>query len=230
MRGNRQRLAFVAAGIAVALTLAGAALAALQSHSTAAGTTVKVTEREYHIALSTAAPGAGTIVFKIHNAGHIAHQFDVSGGGLKSTAKAGTILLPWGSDSTVIPLVSGEDVARVAVGVLTAPSIPPGSSYPVIGEVLALRDIVAIFSRVLGREVRYHEIPDQLWYDGARQRGFNQHAIEHLSQLWRAIRNGPASSEKWEPTATIEALGGRKAKTFEEFVRDEKSAFNGFSQ
>jgi hypothetical protein len=33
-----------------------------------------------------------------------------------------------------------------------------------------------------------------------------------------------------EPTATIETLGGRKPKTFEEFVREEQSAFNGFSQ
>ena len=55
-----------------------------------------------------------------------------------SLAKDGTILLPWGSDNTVIPMVSGEDVARVAAGVLTASSVPPGSSYPVIGEVLAL--------------------------------------------------------------------------------------------
>ena len=147
-----------------------------------------------------------------------------------SVAKDGTILLPWGSDSTVIPLVSGEDVARVAAGVLTAPSVLSGSSYPVIGEVLALRDIVATFSRVLGREVRYHEIPDELWYDGALKRGLNQHAVEHLSQLWRAIRTGPASSATWEPTATIETLGGRKPKTFEEFVREERTAFNGFSQ
>jgi uncharacterized protein YbjT (DUF2867 family) len=29
-----------------------------------------------------------------------------------SLAKDGTILLPWGSDSTVIPLVSGEEVGR----------------------------------------------------------------------------------------------------------------------
>ena len=147
-----------------------------------------------------------------------------------SLAKDGTILLPWGSDGTVIPLVSGEDVARVSVGVLTAPSVPPGSSYRVIGQVLALRDIVATFSRVLGREVRYHEIPDEFWYDGALQRGLNQHAVEHLSQLWRAIRTRPASSATWEPTATIETLGGRKPKTFEEFVRAERSAFNGFSQ
>jgi uncharacterized protein YbjT (DUF2867 family) len=146
-----------------------------------------------------------------------------------SLAKDGTILLPWGSDSTVIPLVSGEDVARVSVGLLTAPSVSPGSSYPVIGQVLVLRDIVATFSRVLGREVRYHEIPDKLWYDGALKRGLNLHAAEHLSQLWRSIRTR-ANSATWEPTATIETLGGRKPKTFEEFVRDEQSAFNGFSQ
>ena len=140
-----------------------------------------------------------------------------------SLAKDGTILLPWGSDSTVIPLVSGEDVARVAAGLLTAPSVPPGSSYPVIGEVHILRDIVATFGRVLGREVRYHEIPDELWYEGALQRGLNQHAVDHLSRLWRAIRTTPGSSASWKPTATIETLGGRKPKTFEEFLREEKS-------
>src|SRR3981081_3668189 len=36
----------------------------------------------------------------------------------------GAIRLPWGKDSTVVPLVSGEDVARVAVGLLTSPSVP----------------------------------------------------------------------------------------------------------
>ncbi len=84
-------MAVLAAGVAVALAVAGAAAAALLGRTAAAATTVKVTEREYHIALSTATPAAGTIVFKIHNAGHIAHQFDVSGGGLTKIAKAGTI-------------------------------------------------------------------------------------------------------------------------------------------
>ena len=91
MQKKRHSLAVVAAGLAVALALAGAATAALLGRTSATTTTVKVTEREYHIALSTTAPAAGTIVFKIHNAGHIAHQFDVSGGGLKSVARAGTI-------------------------------------------------------------------------------------------------------------------------------------------
>jgi uncharacterized protein YbjT (DUF2867 family) len=133
-------------------------------------------------------------------------------------AKDGSILLPWGTEGTVIPLVSAEDVARVAAGVLTSPSVAPGSSYPVIGDVLALREIVAIFSRVLGRDVHYQEIPDQAWHDGALARGFNQHAVEHLSRLWQSIRSSP---RRFEVTDTIEKVGRRKPKTFEEFVREQ---------
>jgi uncharacterized protein YbjT (DUF2867 family) len=139
-----------------------------------------------------------------------------------SLAAQGAILLPWGSDSTVVPLVSGEDVARVAVGVLTAPSVPPGSVYPIVGEVLALREMIATFGRVLGREVRYQEISDELWRDGALARGINRHAVEHLSQLWRSLRTTPA---QYGVTDTIERLGGSRPKTFEQFVREEKRAF-----
>jgi uncharacterized protein YbjT (DUF2867 family) len=139
-----------------------------------------------------------------------------------SLAAQGTILLPWGGDSTVIPLVSGEDVARVAVGVLTSPSVPAGSSYPVVGQVLALRDIVATLGQVLGREVRYQEISDQQWRDGALARGLNHHAVEHLSQLWQTFRTRPVPVQV---TDTIQTLGGRRPKTFEEFVREEKSSF-----
>lgn len=139
-----------------------------------------------------------------------------------SVARQGTILLPWGTDSTVVPLVSGEDVARVAVGLLTSPSVQPGGAYPAIGEVLTLSEIVETFGRVLGREVRYQEITDEQWRDGALAHGFNQHAVDHLSHLWRAIRS---SRDRFEVTDTIATLGGRRPKTFEEFVREERSSF-----
>jgi uncharacterized protein YbjT (DUF2867 family) len=134
----------------------------------------------------------------------------------------GSILLPWGSESTVVPLVSAEDVARVAAGALTSSSVTPGSSYSVIGDVLALRDIVGTFERVLGRTVRYQEVPDKAWADVALARGFNEHAVEHLSKLWQSIRT---SSMQYQATDTIEKLGGQRPKTFEEFVREQQAAF-----
>jgi uncharacterized protein YbjT (DUF2867 family) len=140
-----------------------------------------------------------------------------------SLAAQGTIRLPWGSDRTIIPLVSAEDVARVAAGLLTGPTPPAGSTYPLIGTVLALRDIIAIFGRILGKEVRYEEISDEEWRSDAQARDVNPHAVEHLSQLWRALRSASLNQEsgRFEVTDTIERLGGQKPKTFEEFVREE---------
>src|SRR6195256_916820 len=68
-------------------------------------------------------------------------------------ARDGTVLLPWGNESTAVPLVAAEDVARIAASLLTSASVAPGSSYPVIGSILSLRDIIATFKRILGRDV-----------------------------------------------------------------------------
>jgi hypothetical protein len=60
-------------------------------------------------------------------------------------------------------------------------------------------------------------------HDGALARGFNQHAVEHSSQLWRTLRS---SSTQFAVTGTIEKLGGSRPKPFEEFVREERSAYS----
>jgi uncharacterized protein YbjT (DUF2867 family) len=136
------------------------------------------------------------------------------------------IRLPFGGDSTVIPLVSAEDVARVAAGLLTGPAAPAGASYRVIGAVLTLREIIASFGAVLGRDVRYEAISDEEWSRGALARGLNPHAVEHLSHLWRFFRTAGLAPESGEYAIpdTLETIGGAKPKTFEAFVREERSA------
>jgi uncharacterized protein YbjT (DUF2867 family) len=138
------------------------------------------------------------------------------------------IRLPLGSGNTVVPLVSAEDVARLAVGLLTKASVPSGSSYPMIGAVLALRDIIATFNRVLGRDIRYEEITDEDWRSEALARGVNAHAVEHLSHLWRFFRLSGlrTDSAAFEVREAIEAHGGAKPKTFEAFVREEQRVFS----
>lgn len=144
-----------------------------------------------------------------------------------SLATQGIIKLPWGGDGTVVPLVSAEDVARVAVGLLLNPDIPGGSTYPVIGDVLDLRGIIATFGRVLGRNVGYEEISDEEWRRDALAGGANRHAVQHLSQLWQSFRAAALRPEpaRFHVTDTIARLGGAKPKTFEEFVREERSVF-----
>jgi uncharacterized protein YbjT (DUF2867 family) len=141
-----------------------------------------------------------------------------------SLASQGTIRLPWSDIDTMIPLVAGEDVARVAVGLLTSPSLPANAAYPMIGSVISLREVIATFGRVLGRDIRYEEISDEEWRRNAQAIGTPPHALEHLSSLWRTFRGFAQNPQPFTVTDTIEKLGGAKPKTFETFVREEQDA------
>jgi uncharacterized protein YbjT (DUF2867 family) len=143
----------------------------------------------------------------------------------QSLPAQGAIRLPWGGENTVLPLVAGEDVARVAVGLLTGPQPAAGSVVRMIGATMSLKEIVATFASVLARNVHYQEISDEEWRREAASRNYNPHAIEHLSSLWRAIR-GAAIDPKdpnYAVTDTIEKIGGARPKTFETFVREGQS-------
>src|SRR6202035_3768838 len=112
--------------------------------------------------------------------------------------------------------------ARVAVGLLTSPSLPANAAYPVVGSVISLKDIIATFGRVLARHVRYEETTDEEWRSDAIVRGYNAHAVAHLSALWKALRAASLGSEaaRFAVTDTIEKIGGARPKTFEQFVRE----------
>jgi uncharacterized protein YbjT (DUF2867 family) len=137
----------------------------------------------------------------------------------------GAVRLPWGKETTLLPLVAAEDVARVAVGLLTSPSLPANAAYPVVGTVISLKEIIATFGRVLGKNVRYEETTDDEWRHDAIARGYNQHAVEHLSALWKALRGAALDPERarFAVTDTIEKIGGAKPKSFEQFLREGQS-------
>jgi uncharacterized protein YbjT (DUF2867 family) len=140
----------------------------------------------------------------------------------QSLPAQGAIRLPWGKETTVLPLVAAEDVARVAVGLLTGAQPAAGSFHRLIGTTISLQEIIATFARVMGRNVHYEEISDEQWRRDVAARGFNPHAIEHLSALWRAIRGAAIdpNDPRYAVTDAIEAIGGAKPKTFEAFVRE----------
>ncbi|MBB4374185.1 uncharacterized protein YbjT (DUF2867 family) [Bradyrhizobium sp. cir1] len=137
----------------------------------------------------------------------------------------GAIRLPLGDEGTILPLISAEDVARVAVGLLAGPEQAAGSAYPIIGSVNSVGDIVRAFAHVFDRDVHYEEISDEAWRDEVHSRGWNAHAVEHLSSLWKSLRSARLSAEnaRFAVTDTIEKIGGAEPKTFEQFVRERQS-------
>jgi uncharacterized protein YbjT (DUF2867 family) len=142
---------------------------------------------------------------------------------VSAAMESGVFMAPFGAGSTVIPLVAGEDVARVAAGVLTAEHVPAGSAYPVVGQLLTVEEIVATIAGELGREITYQHVGDALWAEAAGSR-INAHAVAHLSTLWAAFRTRPTDVEV---TTTVEEVAGRRPKAFAEFVAEEALGARG---
>jgi len=88
----------------------------------------------------------------------------------QSLPAQGAVRLPWGSENTVLPMIAAEDVARVAVGLLTSPKLVAGTAYPLIGTTIPLKEIIATFGRVLAKDIRYEEISDEEWKANAASR------------------------------------------------------------
>jgi uncharacterized protein YbjT (DUF2867 family) len=143
----------------------------------------------------------------------------------QSLPAQGAVRLPWGKETTVLPMVSAEDVARVAVGLITSPKLVAGTAYPLIGATISLKEIIATLGRVLGRDIRYEEISDEEWKVFAASRGYNEHAIAHLSSLWKALRSAAIDPDdaRYKVSETIQTIGSAKPKSFETFVREGQS-------
>lgn len=127
------------------------------------------------------------------------------------------LALPLGSTRTIVPLVGGTDVARVAAGVLaTADDVP--AVCLLTGDVLDVGQIVETFSSASGGEVTYVDVPPDDWPAQALAAGLDPHAITHLSKLWEIFRILDPSYNLFQVTESIQQLGGQAPQTLREFA------------
>jgi plastocyanin len=87
-----------------ALALAGAAIAGVVAHASASKTTIRVTEREYKISLSTTHAAAGPVRFEIKNTGKVAHALSIAGTGVTAKTK---LIQPGKTAVLLVTLKSG---------------------------------------------------------------------------------------------------------------------------
>lgn len=90
---------------ALAVALAGAAAAGVVAHASAKTRVVKVSEREYHITLSTTKLAPGKVEFVIKNTGKLAHALKISGPGI--SGKRIPLIHPGKTATLTVTLRSG---------------------------------------------------------------------------------------------------------------------------
>jgi len=135
--------------------------------------------------------------------------------------KSGTIYQPAGDGKSAY--VDTRDIAAVAAVTLTQ-SGHEGKSYPITGPAdLSFHDIAATFSKVLGRQIEYVDVPPQAAREALMKVGVPAWNVEGILELMDLLRGGKTAGV----FPTVQQITGKPPRTLERFVRDHASAFSG---
>lgn len=136
------------------------------------------------------------------------------------TVKAqGAVFQPTGDGKTTP--IDARDIAEVGVKALTSPG-HEGKSYPLSGpEALSAAEQVAKISAALGKPLKFVDIPEATAREEMAKAGMPEMFVRAMSEVWSMIKGGHGT----ETTSMVEALLGRKARTFDAWVADNVEAF-----
>lgn len=122
-----------------------------------------------------------------------------------------------------LSLVDGRDLARVAATVL-ASSEHDGRVYTLTGpQSLSFTEVAATFSAVLGRPIRYADVPVEAYHEQLVGNGIPHWAADDLTALSRAFRRGYTGTV----TTDVTQVTGHPARPLSAFLRDHASSFQG---
>jgi NAD(P)H dehydrogenase (quinone) len=149
------------------------------------------------------------------NPGWFADNYRMAG--LEVVAHLGLMLIPLGQGRNAPP--SNEDIARVIVGTLTDPAPHLGTTYRPTGpRLLAPEEIAEAFGNVLGRRVRYVDVPPAFSTKILRADGsIPDFQIAQVLSYLEEYRRG--SFAIGAPTSAVLEVGGREPEAFEVIAR-----------
>ena len=118
-------------------------------------------------------------------------------------------------------LVDVRDIAAVALKALTDEG-HAGQTYELTGpESLSYHDVAAILTRVLGKPVRYVDVPPEAARESMIQAGSPEWNARAVVELLVTFATGSAARR----TDVIERLTGHRPISFEQFATDHAAAF-----
>jgi uncharacterized protein YbjT (DUF2867 family) len=119
-------------------------------------------------------------------------------------------------------LVDVRDIAAVSVQVLTGTG-HEGKTYDITGpESLSYHDVADKLSEVLGRSIRYMDVPPETAFDSMLKAGMPKWNASAVTELYGTFAAGEAAGT----TDTVERITGRAPVSFDQFARDYAAAFS----
>jgi uncharacterized protein YbjT (DUF2867 family) len=139
-----------------------------------------------------------------------------SGGTIKAQ---GAFYFPWGQGR--ISMVDVRDVAAAAAAALTSEA-HSGRAYDITGpDALSGKEYAEILGRVLGRDVKYVDVPEEAARQSMQGAGMPDWLIGAIMELFALNKAGYTA----KVTDAVERVAGRKPRSFEAFAGDYAGAF-----
>ncbi|MER7938637.1 MULTISPECIES: NmrA family NAD(P)-binding protein [unclassified Streptomyces] len=131
-----------------------------------------------------------------------------------------TIALPFGAGRT--SPVAVDDVARTVATVLRDPATHIGQVYELTGpRSVDMTELAAEFSRALGRQIAYVDVPPERWEAQLPKMGMAPHLVQHVATMARLHRDN-----RYDRTADgVQRVTGGPAQSIEEFVAARKDFY-----
>jgi uncharacterized protein YbjT (DUF2867 family) len=127
---------------------------------------------------------------------------------------AGELALPAGEVPE--PFIDIEDVADVAVAVLSEPGRHGGQIYELSGPAaLTFADAVELIARASGRVITYKQITAAEYTALLVEQGVDAQDAEHVAEMFVLMERGPIATT----TDGVAAVLGRPPRTFEDYVQ-----------
>ena len=153
----------------------------------------------------------------VNNAGWFAENYIM--GALEPVAQLGLMPLPLGDGNVKKNAPpSNDDIAAVTVAALIDPAAHAGKVYRPTGpELLSPNEIAAVMGKVLGRKVRYQDVPEAMLLKALRVQGFPEMMPTQLLLYADEYRRGAFAVHA--PTNVVRELTGREPEDFETITR-----------
>lgn len=140
-------------------------------------------------------------------------------GNARTIREQGVFYAPLGEAK--VSIIDARDIARVASIALTNEG-HEGRIYELTGpEALSYQEVAEKFSAVLGKEVRYIDVPMEAARQGMLDAGMQAWLADAIVELLEHYITGGAA----RVTETVKEVTGSEPTSFEQFVRDYGSAF-----
>jgi uncharacterized protein YbjT (DUF2867 family) len=129
----------------------------------------------------------------------------------------------WDLKDGRIGMIDVRDIVDVAVAVLTGNG-HEGKDYILTGpQAISMHDVANTFSKVLGKDVSYVNVPPEAALESMMSMGFPEWIARGYGELMEGFSEGFADTT----TDNVETLTGHPARSFEQFARDFAHVFGG---